>query len=204
VQTTEYPWKGNVAITVNPKIAKEFSLRIRVPDRGISKLYTPKPAANGLTSIRINGEAAKPVMDKGYAVITRHWKAGDKVELALPMVPQRVYPDDRIIANVRGGGVQHPDQGKVALKYGPLIYNIEKVDQDIAKPISATAPLSAAWRPDLLGGVMAIKGKFADGSDLIAVPNYARTNRGGEPTAVPQAGGRGPRPLTSIVWIKEA
>ena len=125
--------------------------------------------------------------------------------MVLPMSVQRVYPDDRIIARNRGGEVSHPDEGKVALKYGPLIYNIEKVDQDISKPISKTAPLSAEWRPDLLGGVMAIKGKFADGSDLLAIPNYARTNRDGSATEYPQTGGRsGPRPLTSIVWIKEA
>lgn len=204
VQTTEYPWKGNVAITVNPKTAKEFSLRIRVPDRGVSKLYTPKPSANGITSIMVNGKTVKPAMEKGYAVITRQWKAGDKVELVLPLTPQRVYPDDRIVARARGGEVQHPDEGKIALKYGPIIYNIEKVDEDIARPISATAPLTAEWHPDLLGGVVALKGKFADGGELIAVPNYARTNRGGEPTAVPQTGNRGPRPLTSVVWIKEA
>ena len=204
VQATEYPWKGSVSITVNPKTARDFSLRIRVPDRGVSKLYTPKPAANGIASIMVNGKAVKPAMEKGYAVLKRRWEAGDKVELVLPMTPQRVYPDDRIIARARGGEVEHPDQGKVALKYGPLIYNLEKVDQDIAKPISASAPLTAEWRPDLLGGVMAIKGKFADGSDLLAVPNYARTNRGGEPTAAPQPWGRGPHPLTSIVWIKEA
>ena len=51
---------------------------------------------------------------------------------------------------------------------------------------------------------MVIKGKFADGSDLLAIPNYARTNRDGAATASPQGGGRGgPRPLSSIVWIKE-
>jgi DUF1680 family protein len=204
VQATEYPWKGNVAITVNPKTAKNFSLRIRVPDRGVSKLYTSKPEANGVTSIHVNGAAVKPVMENGYAVITRNWKAGDKVEMVLPMTVQRVYPDDRITARSRGGEVSHPDQGKVALKYGPLIYNIEKVDQDITKPISKTAPLTAEWRPDLLGGVMVIKGKFADGSDLLAIPNFARTNRDGPATAGPQGGGRGgPRPLSSIVWIKE-
>jgi uncharacterized protein len=120
------------------------------------------------------------------------------------MVPQHVYPDNRIIATMRGGEVQHPDEGKIALKYGPLIYNVEKADGDISKPVNVTAPLTAEWRPDMLGGVMALKGKFADGSDLIAVPNYARTNRGGEPTASPQAGGRGLRALTSVVWIKEA
>lgn len=205
VQNTEYPWKGNVAITVNPKTAKNFSLRIRVPDRGVSKLYTPTPEANGVTSIHVNGKAVKPAMENGYAVITRDWKAGDTVELVLPLTAQRVHPDDRIIARNRGGVVDHPDQGKVALKYGPLIYNIEKVDQDIAKPMSKTAPLTAEWRPDLLGGVMAIKGKFADGSELLAIPNYARTNRDGAPTPYPQTGGRGgPRTLSSIVWIKEA
>ena len=204
VQATEYPWKGNVAITVNPKTARNFSLRIRVPDRGVSKLYTPQPEANGVTSIHVNGAAVKPAIENGYAVITRNWKAGDKVEMVLPMTVQRVYPDDRITARSRGGEVSHPDQGKVALKYGPLIYNIERVDQDITKPISKTAPLTAEWRPDLLGGVMVIKGKFADGSDLLAVPNYARTNRDGAATASPQGGGRGgPRPLSSIVWIKE-
>ncbi len=203
VQATEYPWKGNVAITVNPKTAKNFSLRIRVPDRGVSKLYTPTPEANGVTSIHVNGAAVKPVIENGYAVIARNWKTGDKVEVVLPMTAQRVYPDDRITARARGGEVSHPDQGKVALKYGPLIYNIERVDQDITKPISKTASLTAEWRPDLLGGVMAIKGKFADGSDLLAIPNYARTNRDGAATASPQAGGRGPRPLSSVVWIKE-
>jgi DUF1680 family protein len=208
VQATDYPWNGKVAITVNPKIAKNFSLRIRVPDRGVSKLYTPAPAANGITSLHVNGSAVKPVIDKGYAVITRDWKAGDKVELLLPMTVQRVKPDSRIIARSRGGEVNHPDQGKVALKYGPLMYNIEKVDQDITKPISPSAPLTAEWRGDLLGGVMVIKGKFADGSDLLAIPNYARTNRDAPPPPVPQGqgggGGRIPRPLTSIVWIKEA
>ena len=205
VQDTEYPWKGSVAITVNPKTAKNFSLRLRVPDRGVSKLYRPTPEVNGVTSIHVNGTAVKPVMENGYAVITRNWKTGDKVELVLPMSVQRVYPDDRIIARQRSGQVDHPDQGKIALKYGPLIYNVEKVDQDISKPISKTVPLTAEWRPDLLGGVMAIKGKFADGSDLLAVPNYARTNRDGAATPYPQTGARGgPRQLSSIVWIHEA
>ena len=204
VQNTEYPWKGNVAITVNPKAPKTFSLRVRVPDRGVSKLYRPTPQANGVTAIHVNGAAVNAKMENGYAVITRNWKPGDKVEVVLPLKVQRVYPDDRIIARNRGGQVSHPDEGKVALKYGPLIYNIEKVDQDITKPISKTAPLTAEWRPDLLGGVMAIKGKFEDGSDLLAIPNYARTNRDGAPTEYPPTGGRGgPRPLTSIVWIKE-
>jgi len=189
---------------VNPKTARNFSLRIRVPDRGVSKLYTPKPESNGVTSFHVNGASVTPKIENGYAVITRNWKAGDKVEMVLPMKVQRVYPDNRITARSRGGQVSHPDEGKVALKYGPLIYNMEKADQDITKPISKTAPLTAEWRPDLLGGVMVIKGKFADGTDLLAIPNYARTNRDGAATEYPQTSARGPRTLTSVVWIKEA
>ena len=33
------------------------------------------------------------------------------------------------------------------------------------------------WRPDLLGGVMAMTGKWQDGTPMLAVPNYARMNR---------------------------
>ena len=49
---------------------------------------------------------------------------------------------------------------------------------------------------------MAIKSKFADGSDLLAIPNYARSNRDGAATPIPEAGPRGA--LTSVVWMKEA
>ena len=39
--------------------------------------------------------------------------------------------------------------------------------------------LTTEWRPDLLDGVMVIKGKFTDGSTMTAIPNYARNNRQG-------------------------
>ena len=71
VQATNYPWKGDVAITVNPKTAKAFSVRVRVPDRSESKLYPTAPDANGIVSLKVNGSAIKPVVEKGYAVITR-------------------------------------------------------------------------------------------------------------------------------------
>ena len=205
VQATDYPWKGNVAITVNPKTARNFSVRIRVPDRAVSKLYPATPDANGILSLSVNGSAVKPVIDKGYAVITRNWKAGDKIEAVFPMRVQRVKADERLVA----------DRGKVALKYGPLIYNIEQVDNgDITtKALSPDAPLTTEWRGDLLGGVTVIKGKFADGSPLMAVPNFARMNRGPAPPPPPPAPAAGAQPgqrvrrpdppSASSVWIKQ-
>ena len=35
----------------------------------------------------------------------------------------------------------------------------------------------AQWRGDLLGGVVALTGRWADGTPMLAVPNYARMNR---------------------------
>jgi DUF1680 family protein len=104
---------------------------------------------------------------------------------------QTITPDERIEA----------DRGRIALRYGPMIYNVEKADQpDIDKYIS-TGPLALEWKGDLLKGVMTIKGKWDDGTPLIAIPNYARNNRNSvhatdKPGPENKDGG-------SIVWIKK-
>lgn len=171
VQETDYPWKGAVAITVNPQEARRFALRIRVPQRTTSVLYRAEPVVEGVVRLAVNGEPVTPRIEKGYAVLTREWRQGDRVELELPLAVQRVTADDRIEAT----------RGKVALRYGPLVYNVERADQPrIDLPIG-NAALVPEWRGDLLGGVVAIRGRWADGSTLTAVPNFARMNRTGEP-----------------------
>ena len=167
VQKTDYPWSGNISITVNPKESKKFTVYVRVPNRTTSALYTPAPQVSGLKSLAVNGKSVTPKIENGYAVITREWKTGDTIDLVLPMEIQRVKADEHIA----------DDRGAVALRYGPLVYNIEQADQpDISKPIGS-AELTVEWRSDLLDGVMTLKGKWADGSPLLAVPNYARKNR---------------------------
>ncbi len=203
VQKTNYPWDGKVAITVNPAAPKKLRLRVRVPNRDVSELYSSTPAANGIASLAVNGSSVTPKIENGYAVIDRTWKAGDTIELELPMKIQRVRSIDAVEA----------DRGKVALRYGPLVYNIEKVDVgDIGKVLPANAPLTTEWRGDLLGGVMVIKGKFADGTPMIAIPNYARMNREPPPPPRPaeseSASGErrerpAPPPIASVVWINE-
>ena len=158
---------------MNPKAPARFAVRVRVPDRGVSALYARTPDANGISSIAVNGRVVAPPIERGYAVIERDWKAGDRIELVLPMKVQRVRASERIAA----------DRGRVALQYGPLVYNIEKADQDIDKALDRSAPLTPEWRKDLLGGVVVIKGAFADGTPLVAIPNFARYNR--EPAPPP-------------------
>ncbi len=177
VQTADYPWSGKVTLAVNPAAPRKFALKLRAPTRNVSRLYTLAPTCNGLVSLAVNGEKLTPEVHGGYVVINRTWQAGDKVELELSLAVQRVKADERIAAT----------RGKVALRYGPLVYNIESKDQNIDSILDAAAPLTTEWKPELLGGVMVIKGAFADGKPLLAIPNYARLNRGGR----------------SLVWIKE-
>ncbi|MCH7556550.1 MAG: glycoside hydrolase family 127 protein [Planctomycetes bacterium] len=191
VQATDYPWSGNVAITVNPAVQKSFSVKIRVPNREVSELYTSTPKSNGITLISVNGSAISPPIEKGYAVITRYWKAGDKIDLALPMKVQRVKASDKIAATT----------GRVALRYGPLIYSVERVDQDINNVLNPESTLTTEWKGDFLGGVMVIKGTWADGSELTAIPNYARNNRDAPDESDRLSRGR--RAPTSSVWLRE-
>ena len=191
IQKTDYPWSGKVSITVNPEKSKEFTLFVRVPDRATSVLYTPTPPVKGLKSLTVNGKPIKPRIINGYAAIKRTWNKGDIVDVVIPMEIQTVYPDSRIEA----------DNGRVALRYGPLIYNVEKADQpDIDKYIS-TGPLALEWRGDLLNGIMTITGKWEDGTPLVAIPNYARNNR----NSVHSTDRPGPENKDggSIVWIKK-
>jgi DUF1680 family protein len=176
IQKTDYPWKGSISMTVNPEQARTFSVYVRIPDRTTSKLYTDSPVVRGVKRLAVNGQQVTPTIQKGYAVVTREWKAGDRIELELPMEPQRVVADSRIKA----------DAGRTALKYGPLIYNVETPDNRNLDQKIGAAPLRTQWRPDLLGGMVVITGKWADGSDLVAVPNYARMNRVGPPHEYPR------------------
>ena len=171
IQKTDYPWKGSVAITVNPEQSKTFTVYVRIPNRNTSRLYTESPRIDNVTKLMVNGKAMTPRIEKGYAVITRQWKAGDRIELELPMEPQRVTADERVRA----------DLGNVALKYGPLVYNVETADQSNIEGQLSSAPLKAEWRPDMLGGVMVLTGTWQDGSPMLAVPNYTRMNRVGPP-----------------------
>jgi hypothetical protein len=99
----------------------------------------------------------------------------------------------------------------VALRYGPLVYNIEAVDgNNVDGVLQPNTLLSTEWRPDLLGGVVVIKGQFADGSPLVAIPNFARNNRipqrerGNREAGEFGGGRRDENPATrSVVWIRD-
>lgn len=189
MQSTDYPWKGLVKISVEPAKPTDFELCLRIPGwvRGQplpSDLYTYDDPAPAAWTIRVNGETAKAEMVDGFARIQRSWKAGDIVELDLPMPVRRVKGNEKIAAT----------RGQVALERGPVVYALEGLDNknaifDIALPASATP--KAIHKPDLLGGVTVLEvsgaqrvvrkegGGFEEKAETItAIPYASWNNRG--------------------------
>jgi DUF1680 family protein len=186
VQKTNYPWDGKVLIEVNPEQTGDFTVFIRVPDRSTSLLYASEPRVKGLKSISVNGEPMESVTDRGYVAVKRTWKTGDRIEFEIPMEVQKITADQRIEA----------DRGKIALRRGPLIYSVETADQPKIDGSLGTTPLSSEWREDMLDGVVVLKGTWADGSPLLAIPYFLRNNRMSRVEDPDED-----NPPTSVVWM---
>ena len=157
VQKTDYPWNGSVCDHGESRSRRRrsrFTCAFRIARRASSTRN--RPAVSGVKRFAVNGQRVTPKIQKGYAVVTREWKAGDRIELELPMEPQRVVADQRIKA----------DTGLVALKYGPLIYNVEAADNHNIDQRLGAGPSSYAVAPGSARRVMVIKGQWADGSEL--------------------------------------
>ncbi|MCX7048474.1 MAG: glycoside hydrolase family 127 protein [Candidatus Sumerlaeota bacterium] len=180
-QQTDYPWDGRVQLTVTPSQNSEFDLCLRIPGwaqgRPVpSDLYRFADSTTPPIGLKVNGQIANPApRDDGYVHIQRRWKAGDVVELDLPMPIHRVHPHEKI----------QDDQGKVALMRGPIIYCLEAADNpdiDLSRlTLSRDTDLRAEHRAGLLGGITVLQGKvLADGQNsiiLTAMPYYAWANR---------------------------
>ena len=157
LQRTEYPWKGTIHLELHPVRSVSFTLAVRIPgwaqNRPVpSDLYTYTEPATGAPVLQVNGQTVALQVEKGYALISRTWKAGDAVDLGLPMPVRRVAAHRAVEA----------DLGRVAVERGPLVYCAEWPDNDggvsnLVLPDSSV--LTAEARPDLLNGVVLIKGE---------------------------------------------
>lgn len=187
-QQTKYPWDGAIKLSVDPAKEGDFALCLRIPGwvRGKplpTDLYAyddPTPAA---WTVKVNGELLKADIKDGYAIIQRPWKAGDVVDLNLPMPVRRVAGNQKIAAT----------RGQVALERGPVVYAFEGLDNngpvsDVALPVAAKA--IPVFKPDLLGGVTVLEvtgakrvvrkkgGLGEEPVALIAIPYASWNNRG--------------------------
>jgi hypothetical protein len=183
-QETRYPWDGEVRIKVEPEASFAFDVYLRLP--GWCKESK---------TVEVNGKPVADVrVEKGYARISRTWKAGDEIRLVLPMPVERVYADPRVKA----------DAGRVALQRGPVVYCLEGADNPAGVRnlcLPRTSKLSAHFEKDLLGGIAVVTGEALivarneDGklattaTPFRAVPYYAWDNR---------------QPGPMLVWVAES
>jgi DUF1680 family protein len=189
-QTTDYPWYGNVKLTVESAKANEFDLHVRIPDWAVSPsspntLY--QPARSPLPrppQLKINGKAIENLrLAGGYATLRRRWKSGDVVQLVLDMPVQVLKADGNVEA----------DRGRVALMRGPLVYCFEGTDNGGAVQNLTIPPetkFTTSYQPNLLGGAMVLeataRGVFKSPASKVAfvpfqikaIPYYANANRG--------------------------
>ncbi|GAL99412.1 hypothetical protein SP5_001_01110 [Sphingomonas parapaucimobilis NBRC 15100] len=100
---TAYPMDGQATLSFTRlDRAGRFPLALRVPGW-----------ANGQAQVEVNGQAVTPRFERGYAVVDRRWKAGDKVSIRLPLdLRVETTPgDDTVVAVVRGPMVMAADLG---------------------------------------------------------------------------------------------
>ena len=187
---TEYPWEGKVSILVTPEKEQEFALRFRIPgwaqDAPVpTDLYSFTDKA-GAYSISVNGKKVNAKQYDGYATISRIWKAGDVVEISLPMDVRRIKANDNV----------EDDRGKLAIERGPIMFCLEGKDQADStvfnKFIPDATPMEAAYDANLLNGVVVLTGNAKevdkDGSvkevPFKAIPYSTWNNRGADQMAV--------------------
>jgi hypothetical protein len=178
-----------------------------------SDLYKFADTVSERAVVKVNGKAAPMELNKGYVTLDRTWKAGDTIEVSLPMPVRRVVAHSAVAA----------DRGRVAIQRGPLVYAAEWVDNPNGKVrnlmLPDTAKLTAVYDPKLLKGVTVITGRAtaltADaagkvsktGQEFQAIPYYAWANRGpGQmmvwiPNSEASARPAGPPALTSRAKI---
>ncbi|WP_461639374.1 glycoside hydrolase family 127 protein [Labilibaculum euxinus] len=174
-QQTEYPWDGTVNIEVLPKKETKFALCLRIPGWAQnqpvpSNLYSYEGVNSHNVIVKVNNEAVELNTDKGYAVLNRSWKKGDRVEYTLPMDIRKVKANEQVL----------DDQGKVALERGPIVYCVEGADNDDVDHVSISLETSftAAFSPKLLNGVEFITATDVSGKNFIAIPYFVWDNRG--------------------------
>ena len=125
-QTTEYPWNGDITVSVDQNAAGQFAMKIRIPgwvrNQVVpSNLYQYTDGKRLGYTVKVNGQdAAASVTEDGYYTISRKWKKGDKVQIHFDMEPRTVRANNKVEA----------DRGMVSVERGPLVYCAEHPDNN--------------------------------------------------------------------------
>ena len=162
-QKANFPWDGRVEMTVNPEKSSRFEMKIRIPGWAQNEaipggLYKFTDKNSESVKLLINGKDQNPIISDGYAVISRQWNPGDKIEVELPMPVRKVAADERVIEDVN----------KLAFQRGPVIFCAEWPDNASGNVldmiIKRDAVLTTKFEPSILNGTQVIEtmGEYID------------------------------------------
>ena len=170
LQSSNYPWEGNIRIDINNDSPVLANLNIRIPGWLVNRpvpsdlfRYVDPPETTPV--ILVNGMPAEYETRYGYAVLKGKWKNGDVLEVNFPMEVKQLVAHDSVSAKT----------GLAAYEYGPIVYCAEEIDNDedvLKMTLSTESPMSVTFDPDLLNGINVIRGEGT------LIPYYAWNHRG--------------------------
>jgi DUF1680 family protein len=146
LQETNYPWKGQVKLTVSPAAPAEFAMYLRIPG------WSAK------NSVKVNGAPISGVRAGEYLAVRRKWSANDIVEMDFDMTTNLLKANPAV----------SEDRGRVAFQRGPIIFCMEHIDQPDQLDRAGAGNLSgyvvhlgedtkASFDANLLNGVMTLE-----------------------------------------------
>ena len=177
-QQTAYPFDGNISIEVAPQAdGEEFTLWLRVPTWSGEKfvpgeLYNYADENGAKVVARINGRKVRSEIVNGFIPVRREWKAGDRVELEIPMPVRYSVADERVEA----------DRGRTCITRGPLVFCAEEPDnkEQVSSYVIDKIGQQGEVAPFTDGNMKGIPTITIDASNspLKLIPYYSWNNRG--------------------------
>jgi uncharacterized protein len=141
-QKTNYPWSGDVKLTVSPSAPSEFVMYVRIPG------WSTK------NSVKVNGKEVTGAKPGEYLAIRGRWAANDTIDLSFDMTTHLLKANPAVTE----------DRGRVAFQRGPIVFCMEHLDQPepgagmnlAGYTVMPGGPTTAHFEPGLLDGVMVL------------------------------------------------
>jgi DUF1680 family protein len=126
-QQTDYPWNGDVKITIQNSLKNSTAINFRIP------------GWCSTANILVNGKLSHQNLKGGqYFPVAGKWKKGDVIELQMPM-EAKLMESNPLVEETRN---------QVAVKYGPVVYCAESIDNG-KKVFDFTIPANIKFKSEM-------------------------------------------------------
>jgi DUF1680 family protein len=153
---TRYPFEPEVRLTLREVRDGRFALALRIPSW-----------ASGAATVQVNDSVVEPKLERGYAILERTWRAGDRIALSIPLeLRTEAMPGDA---------------GTVAVLRGPLVLAADLGDagaewSDADPAFVGAAPFHGFVAKDITQARYATQGVMRP-ADVDFVPFYRQYRR---------------------------